>query len=416
MGTTPTPSLSTPGVLPNASGAVPIQPRQPGWDPYDPRGGSLMPPGGYMGSSMNNPGYAAPTYSPPPASYSPPPGYAAPPAGYTAPPPSYSPPPGYGAPPATYNPPAGYGAQPYGAQPYTAQPYGAQPNYGAPPPGAYGNFTAPYGGGPYGGSPYYDGYVVPKPRRFQHFSFDYTWLPGDDGADMDIDDFNLRASFAFPFFYSQQPLVITPAFGMHLWSGPQNVPLPAQVYDATLDFAWKPQFGELFAMDLGITPGVFSDFNGVQSEAFRIQGRAVGILTVSPRLQAVFGVVYLDRLHVKILPVVGAVWTPNEDTRFEIVFPRPKLAQRLTNVGNTEWWWYVAGEYGGNSYAINESVETEVDYADLRLIMGLEWRSFQGPQGLIEVGYVFNRELEFLGGLPNIDVNDTVMLRAGITY
>jgi hypothetical protein len=99
-----------------------------------------------------------------------------------------------------------------------------------------------------------------------------------------------------------------------------------------------------------------------------------------------------------------------------LVFPRPKLAQRLTNVGNTEWWWYVAGEYGGNEWAINEPVETEVDYRDLRIVLGLEWRTYQGPQGMFEVGYVFDRKLQFHDTFPQVDLNDTVMLRAGVTF
>lgn len=277
------------------------------------------------------------------------------------------------------------------------------------PPGYAGQMTYP------GAQP--NGVLIARPQRLTKLYFDYAMLAGHGYDDLGINDFNFRATFAFPFFYTQAPLEVTPGFGLHLWEGPGPRDLPPQVYDTTVDFAWRPQISPRFALDLGVRPGMFTDFDSPTGNAFRIAGRAVGILTMSPATRVVFGLAYLDRLKTKLLPVGGVLWTPNADTRFELVFPRPKLAQKLTTVGTTDWWWYVAGEYGGNTWEINTSLgQTEVDYSDLRLILGLEWAVYQGAHGMLEMGYVFDRELKFRNSVPDFHLDDTLMLRTGISF
>lgn len=301
----------------------------------------------------------------------------------------------------------------------------ANPNAGQPqvmPPGGY---MAPGLSNPpgYPQQPAYpgaqpSGVLIARPRRLTKVTFDYAMLAGHGYDDLGINDFNLRTTFAFPFFYTQAPLEITPGFGLSLWEGPTPIDLPPQVFSTTVDFAWRPQISPRFAADLGVRPGLFTDFDDPSGDSFRIAGRAVGILTMHPTTRVVFGITYIDRLDVKLLPVGGVLWTPNEDTRFELVFPRPKLAQKLTTIGNTDWWWYVAGEYGGGTWEVNTAGlgQTEVDYSDLRLILGLEWAMYEGARGMIEMGYVFDRTLQFNSPVPDFHVDDTIMLRAGITF
>ena len=51
-------------------------------------------------------------------------------------------------------------------------------------------------------------------------------------------------------------------------------------------------------------------------------------------------------------PAGGILWRPNPQTYFDIYFPKPKLAQYLYTVGNTDVWWYLNGEIGGGSWTI----------------------------------------------------------------
>ena len=70
------------------------------------------------------------------------------------------------------------------------------------------------------------------------------------------------------------------------------------------------------------------------------------------------GVWYLNRVEYKLLPTCGVVWSPNDNVRFDILFPNPKYSQRLTAMGDTEWWWYLSGVYGGDAWTIRRGPDT----------------------------------------------------------
>jgi hypothetical protein len=98
------------------------------------------------------------------------------------------------------------------------------------------------------------------------------------------------------------------------------------------------------------------------------------------------------------------------------------------DIGTTEWWCYIAGEYGGGSWTgariggdasflTNPEFEDRFDYNDIRAFVGFEWTALSGVRGFFEGGYVFEREIVYQSGLPAVfDLEDTVMVRAGVVY
>lgn len=385
-----------------------------------------------------------------------------------APPPTYAPPaaPTYGAPPAAAAPPANAGSwAPYGsstgsvpntltqaappptswdpyapgnmqpatitspaAPPAGAMPYGYQapvtPGF-VPPPGG----PVPYGAAPLGAAP---NAIWPtsqyKPIRFiNELRLDETFLAGSGGTEFQINDVATSASLAFPFFSNPAPLLITPGFTFHFWQGPGSgdfpgMPppdLPPRAYDAFLEASWKPVVTPWLTGDLAASFGVYSDFTDLISQSYRIRGRGVAYITVLPAWQAVFGVWYLNRNDIKLLPVMGAVWTPGPNFKVEAVFPYPKATMRLTRYGNTDWFAYVRAEYGGGAWTV-ERVGGDinpVDYNDYRAALGLEFVSFTRFKGALEVGYAWNREIQYFDSTtPDIEVKDTIMFRGFITY
>ena len=98
------------------------------------------------------------------------------------------------------------------------------------------------------------------------------------------------------------------------------------------------------------------------------------------------------------------MWKPSPVTRFDILFPNPKFTQQLiTTAGGTEWWWYLSGDYGGGVWTIKRSrrrhVRPEdnqidlVDYDDIRVALGIDFKRPAGMTGFFEGGYAFQREL-----------------------
>ena len=259
---------------------------------------------------------------------------------------------------------------------------------------------------------------IPAKSPLQWAGVTLTWLPADQPDDLGMTDIDLTAIFALPCPTEDSPLVLTPAFGVHYLSGPNTADLPPRVYDGTFDIRWINKITPAFATDLSVTPGWHSDFEQSDSAALRIDGRALGIWTASPAMQFVTGVLYLDRDETRWLPAGGVIWTPDPDTRYELIFPQPKLSWRLEVNGKRETWGYLAGEFGRGIWAIERSDDTHdlVRYRDLRIILGSALKGPGGPKTRFEIGYVFSREIEFASAAPDVDVSGTWLLRTEVAY
>ena len=273
--------------------------------------------------------------------------------------------------------------------------------------------------------------IVKMRRVLQELRLDYTFLSASGTKKFGTNDLGLSATFAFPFLYSQDtPLLVTPGFMIHWLQGPENVEygLPPRVYDAYLSSAWNPQVTPWLGGELQFCIGVYSDFKKVTQDALRYTGRGLFVLNFSPTMKIKAGVIYYDRVKIKLLPAGGLFWTPSPDTRFEIFFPEPRFAKRLTVVGNTEWWYYIRGEYGGDSWLMtwddlalppdDENYESrhKTDYNDIRVAMGLEFDRLNVLDGHIEFGVAVNRQIIPDGLDWEYKPSTTFFLGAGLAY
>lgn len=250
-----------------------------------------------------------------------------------------------------------------------------------------------------------------------------TWIPGSSSSQLGVNDAEIAGTFTFPFLYNEQtPLLITPGLGVQSWTGPkdQAADMPPSTYDAFLQAGWNPQPTPVVGGDLALRIGVYSDFGRVNRDSIRVLGRALLGLRFSPAFEIKGGIVYLDRVRVKLLPAGGIVWTPNPDVRFDILFPNPKLASRFTTIGNTDWWWYVRGEYGGGSWTVHRAVTDEfdkVDYNDIRVALGVDWIALRGWQGFFETGVAFDRELVYRSTpADDFKPDPMIFLGAGVSF
>lgn len=262
-------------------------------------------------------------------------------------------------------------------------------------------------------------------RLFQNVRLKYTWLYGDNDVDqMTIQDVDLATTVNFPnFLFSGQPVHISPAFVFHFWDGPDTVipgtALPSRAYSTYLDVAWNPRLTPQLGAELNVAAGIYTDYDTITTDSFRLTGTGLLVLNLTPTVALKGGITYLDRLDIKILPAAGILWQPTPQVRYDIFFPRPKLARFLWTIGNTDVWWYLNGEYGGGSWTVNRGVpgDRRIDINDIRVGGGLEWTHPNGLMGFIEVAYVFEREIVFASGPINSQsLDDTFMLRGGLTY
>ena len=130
-------------------------------------------------------------------------------------------------------------------------------------------------------------------------------------------------------------------------------------------------------------------------QTFQWSGWFIGSRQLGQRWTILGGVAYLRQLQSNWLPMGGAVWAPNDSTRAELVFPRPRLARRIHSTDRWTTWGYLAGQFGGGAWSVLDSPGQNVlvGYSDLRLVGGVEGFSCKGHEWRAEFGYVFAREL-----------------------
>ena len=258
-----------------------------------------------------------------------------------------------------------------------------------------------------------------KSGFFQKLSLQGTWLPRGHSDDLGITEVELFATFAIPCPTKEWPMLITPYYNQRLLEGPDSPDLPANLYETYVEFLWIPRLSERLVAILGVAPSVYSDFQTSDADGFRLTGKGLIRYDLVPeRLQLLAGVLYLNRDDIRILPAGGLTWIPNDDVRYDLWFPRPKLAHRISFTPVSEDWLYVGGEFGGNSFSIqrDSGMQDKVTLRDIRFLVGWERKRNGGAGIRLEAGYVFSRSIEFASGTPDVHPDPTALLRAGIAF
>ncbi len=256
---------------------------------------------------------------------------------------------------------------------------------------------------------------------FQKVFANGTYIPRLENDSLGFHDLEMGMVFAVPFFRVTAPLLITPRFAVHYLDGPVAPDLPPRVYDSEVSFRHLRKFGNgPWAMNAAVTLGHYSDFEKGDADAFRVTGQAFAVYESSPAMKWVFGVVYLNRRDLSVIPAAGFIYEPTPNVKYEAIMPRPRVSWRLSGQGsNSERRLYLGGEFGGGIWSIQRTdtlMQDLLTYNDYRVLIGIESKGQMGLSRRLEAGYVFGRELEFDSATPNVRLDDSLFVRAGVTY
>ncbi len=175
-------------------------------------------------------------------------------------------------------------------------------------------------------------------------------------------------------------------------------------------------------MMAAVTLGHYSDFDSGDADAFRVTGMAFGVYEKTPGRKWVLGVVYLNRKNVALIPAVGYIYEPSPRLRWEFIMPRPRVVLRWPTVGGPpgdERLLYAGGELGGGVWSVRRPltlIQDMVTYNDYRILAGYERKIIGGISRRFEAGYVFGRELQFSSATPDVSLDSSLFLRAGLSY
>jgi len=261
-----------------------------------------------------------------------------------------------------------------------------------------------------------------KEGFFQKASLTATWLEGGGLDDVGITELETFFTVALPAPTRKMPLMISPGFAVRFLDGPAgpgSPVLPPRLYDVTTEFRWLTMIDKRWGIELAATPGIYTDdLDQRDNEAFRLKARGATLFKYNDTKSFVLGASYLDRNDINVLPIVGIICTPNDDWRYELVFPQSKIARRFAHGCDWDDWFYLAAEFGGDEYSYEPvpGTRSRLTYRDVRIRAGVERKRNGGGGRRIEVGYVFDREFQFDNGIPDYKPDNTVTLRAGFAF
>jgi hypothetical protein len=257
---------------------------------------------------------------------------------------------------------------------------------------------------------------------FQKAKLTTTWIPQLDEDSLGWTDVRSEIVFGLPFFTRETPILITPSYELHFVESPNGTDLPPRLHDVVIDFNHFRRVANDWIANIAVAPGYYADDHSFDSDdALRFNGRALAIYDPTPEWKGVLGVTYVHGGWAKIVPVAGVVYEPTADVKYELVFPRPRVAWRLPQSpvpGRDEFWFYILGEFANAIWAY-EQIDGTPDtfaYRDWRVMLGLERKIIGGLSHRVELGYVFNREFKLARNGDEVDLDDSFLLRAGIVY
>jgi hypothetical protein len=245
-----------------------------------------------------------------------------------------------------------------------------------------------------------------------------TWVPKNGADGFGNTDVPITTSFAPVWFDDLPALLVTPGFGFHFWQSPDDLVLPSTVFDSYIDVSWRTPVTNRWGFAFGITPGVYGDYKAFNAQAFQLTGWGLVDVAVTETWTLLAGAAVVRQLDMRVLPVGGLVWTPNDATRLELLVPRSRFARRVRSFsGGGAAWTYAACQFGGGTWSILLPDETTamVTSSDLRAILGVEWFRSRRVAGVAEVGYVFARTIS-ANGVAEYNPSDAIMLQLGGTY
>lgn len=267
----------------------------------------------------------------------------------------------------------------------------------------------------------------PQPYRFGWTQrYDMGYLPesnitGDLG-ELEIFEFNAEWEYTKP---EMQGWIgsITPEFGLRTWEGPDGRPgfpvdLPGSAFHFGLDFELETPATAPYSVQIGFTPQVNSDLeDNLTSTAWYWDGRGIVFFRASPTLMVGLGALYWDRLHDRLLPYGGIIYTPDDRREYRLMFPESRASRFLGTPMGVPTWIYARAEYHIEAYQIHRERlgrPGEVELIDWRFLAG--FRTDTGYVGsFLEAGWVVGRHVNF-DTTPGFDVSSGFITRAGLRF
>ena len=272
------------------------------------------------------------------------------------------------------------------------------------------------------------------PLEFESSTGRPSGIPGDLEAEWLSDsEFGYRklgTGISFPLLFLKRengpPPMVRLGFN-HTDLGFNNrFDLPNDLYETSFGISGVRVFNERWAVRSIMGMDFGTDGENRSSDAWRFRGGAFAIYEMNTQLKLSFGAIALGRQDLPVVPALGAVWQPNDRTRWDLILPRPKVSYLLTDSGMRQNWIYTGVGLEGNTwgYETPTGQDNQLSYGDWRWTLGWESRPSSpagvpfvlGRKYVAEIGYAFSRDIELDNGTPEISLPCSFLIRLSTRY
>ncbi|MDG2012787.1 MAG: hypothetical protein P8J33_04745 [Pirellulaceae bacterium] len=253
----------------------------------------------------------------------------------------------------------------------------------------------------------------------QQAEFATTFIARNEENGIGLISATTNVMLTAPLGSTDSVLAVTPRYAADWLNGPAFIDVPSFLQGASVDIGWRRIFNQKWTFLAGIQPGYYND-RFSNAESFRMGALARLTYQITPeKLSVTLGIADLDQADYGIIPDVGLTWIPNPNTRFDLIFPEPKISRRVGHLPYLlEDWVYTAISFGGGTWAVQRAsgLDDVLNLRDFRLTVGFE-RLLNGGSGFnIEAGYVFTRYMEYQSSKIRYDLPESFMFAAGLRF
>lgn len=205
---------------------------------------------------------------------------------------------------------------------------------------------------------------------------------------------------------------LTGDYELRAWDGSGGINLPNQtaVLRLRTDYIYRRWDGS--AVRLSVMPGFYTDVDEWSFDSFFIPLEVTGIQAFNPQISGLLGLAVYPGFERAFDPRFGVRFAPIEEVRIDLMYPESRVVFRPVE----EWETFAGIRHEAvNEYRLPDSDGRRLlAYRETSLYAGVAWPVFEGVRATAELGYVFNREVDFARGATARDIDEAWMIRFGL--
>lgn len=176
---------------------------------------------------------------------------------------------------------------------------------------------------------------------------------------------------------------------------PVDLPSHLEARRLKLAFKFPAPFvpDDRFFIGFDILPTLNTDGWGWEPGAFRIPFRSYLIFKENDDFILVGGMTVRPEYERQVIPLVGLIYRPNDRLAFNLASDDPNISYKLTDATLLRWEF----QYAFDEYEVTRGAQEGVvlRYQEISSGFGIEHQLNEAFKGIVSVGGVFNRQLEY---------------------